>query len=174
MPFFALLFAPRGAIGRGPFWLGLFLLLGLEIGGFLAFGRHGAAPMAAIPLVGPWLVDVSGPALGFDGWIPGLAILALQGWVSGVLCLKRLRDMGHGAGPLVGVWGLDLILTGGLMAWMGHLQGMAVIVPIFTGAGASGVLWLALLGWLGVEPGPRRAGAEPAPTFTPAPTPAAG
>lgn len=156
MPVLALLLSPRGAIGRPAFWLGLLLLAVIDLAMGLAAAPHGSRLFFAVPVLGPWFGDMDAaeavPALN-AAWGAGAAIMLVQAWISGVLCLKRLRDLGRGPGLLVLVWLLNLALHAGGRAWTARLDGPEILLPLLVALPASGLMWLAFLGWLGLTPG---------------------
>jgi uncharacterized membrane protein YhaH (DUF805 family) len=155
VPLIALLLSPRGAVGRRDFWLGLFLLAAIDAAMGLAAMPHGARAFFAAPVLGPWFGDMDAdsalPGL-VEVWGTGAVMMLFQGWISGVLCLKRLRDMGRTPWILVAVWLLNLALQGGGRVWMAGLDGMAVIVPFFVALPTIAIVWLVFLAWLGLAP----------------------
>lgn len=156
MPLLALLLSPRGAVGRRDFWLGLFLLAAIDAAMGLAAMPYGARAFFAAPVLGPWFGDMDAdaalPGL-VEVWGTGAVMMLFQAWISGVLCLKRLRDMGRGPWVLIAVWLANLALQGGGRAWMAGLDGMAVITPFLIALPTMALIWLGFLAWLGFTPG---------------------
>ncbi|MBI1685830.1 hypothetical protein [Caulobacter hibisci] len=167
----ALLLSPRGAIGPRAFGLGLLSLAMLEVVLFVVLASLDLSPPALLPAIGPWFIAFDGPMLGAQGWLLNLAVIALQAWISGVLCLKRLRDAGRGPAPLVNVWLANLALGGCALLKIVEVErsntdslGMLVFAITLLGAGAAGLIWIVFLMWLG----PARRPAPPASTHVPA------
>jgi uncharacterized membrane protein YhaH (DUF805 family) len=161
MRLLSLLFDPRGAIDRRAFWSGLIQLTLVSLAVFVGLARLDAGvASAALPAVGEAFA-IGGLASCIHGarapdvsLIAALLVIAARLYVTACLVLKRSRDAGGGAGPLVAV-GLASLLVHGLMGrWSDTLWAseMGTIIPVFLGIAVDAVLWAILLVRTGAVP----------------------
>ena len=161
MRLLSLLFDPRGAIDRRAFWSGLIQLTLVSVAVFLGLARLDAGvASAALPAIGEAFA-ISGLASCMHGvrapdvsLIAGLLVIAARLYVTACLVLKRSRDAGKGAGPMVAV-GLAGLLVHGLMErWSDALWAseMGTVIPLFLGVAIDASLWAIFLIWIGSAP----------------------
>jgi uncharacterized membrane protein YhaH (DUF805 family) len=158
MRLLSLLFDPRGAIDRRAFWSGLLQLTLVSVMisfGLAHLGADGA--LTVLPVIGEAfaVADLAGHVHASGGPdIPMMMVIltvAARLYATACLCLKRLRDAGHGPVPLV-VVGLSGLAVHGLAAlWTYDLwdREMAVILPLFADVALTALPWTILLAWLG-------------------------
>ena len=167
MRLLSLLFDPRGAIDRRAFWSGLIQLTLVSVAVFAGLARlETGAASAALPAVGEAFA-VGGLASCIYGarapdisLIAALFVIAARLYVTACLVMKRSRDAGRGAGPMVAV-GLASLLVHGLMdRWSDTLWAseMGTVIPLFLGIAVDASLWAIFLVWIGSRPSrPREA-----------------
>ena len=171
MRLLSLLFDPRGAIDRRAFWSGLIQLTLVSLAVFAGLARLDTiVATAALPAIGEafatgGLVSCISDARAPDvSLIAALLVIAARLYVLACLVLKRTRDAGKGAGPLVAV-GLASLLVHGLMGrWSDALWAseMGTIIPLFLGVAIDAALWTIFLIWIGARPSrPRGAANDP-------------
>lgn len=171
MRLLSLLFDPRGAIDRRAFWSGLIQLTLVSLAVFVGLARlETEVASAALPVVVGEAFAVGGVASCIYGarapdvsLIAGFLVIAARLYVTACLVLKRSRDAGKGAGPMVAV-GLAGLLVHGLMErWSDALWAseMGTVIPLFLGIAVDASLWAIFLIWIGSRPSrPREAASD--------------
>jgi uncharacterized membrane protein YhaH (DUF805 family) len=154
----SLLFDPRGAIDRRAFWSGLIQLMAVGLMVFAGSMRlDGQVGAAALPALGE--TYVLGAVVGrvYNAQAPdvsliaALLVVAARFYVTACLMLKRGRDAGKGAGPLV-AFGLAGLLAHVLIGvWTCDLfgEGMAMIAPLAADLAIATILGSGFTIWLG-------------------------
>lgn len=162
----SLLFDPRGAIDRRAFWSGLLQLTAVSVAVHLGLTPLGPdLALAALPVIGETFVvgDVVGHAYGAIAPDVPLAasilVVVARLYATACLLLKRSRDVGWGARPLIalGLTGLLVHVTMGLWAYVLFGEDMAVIVPMVAEIAMTALVGAAFLVMIGGRPsGPGR------------------
>ena len=157
----SLLFDPRGAIDRRTFWSGLIqlMVISVVVCTALSFVDIDAA-WAALPVIGEAFAttEVAGQvrqgALPDVSLVAGMFLVAARLYVTVCLMLKRSRDAGKGARPLIAFGLVGLAIHGLMGLWAYDLfdDGMALIVPFIADAMATAALGLVFSVWLGALP----------------------
>lgn len=158
MRLLSLLFDPRGAIDRRAFWSGLVQLTIVCLMTYAGLVRlEMAAGLAALPVAGDAFVASVVAGAASQARFPelalavGIGVAAARLYVTACLMLKRARDAGRSARPLI-AWALASLAVHGLMGlWTYDLfdDGMAVIVPLAVDAAATAALGLIFTVWTG-------------------------
>ena len=167
MRLLSLLFDPRGAIDRRAFWSGLIQLALVSLAVFVGLARlETEVASAALPVVGEAFA-VGGVASCISGarapdvsLTAGLLVIAARLYVTACLVLKRSRDAGKGAGPMVAVGLAGLLVQGLMERWSDALWAseMGTVIPLFLGIAIDASLWAIFLIWIGSRPSrPREA-----------------
>jgi uncharacterized membrane protein YhaH (DUF805 family) len=157
----SLLFDPRGAVDRRAFWSGLAQLTIVSLAVCWGLTRlQSAWALTAPPIVGE--AFALGGVLGqvYGASVPDVALLAALGvvaarlYAAACLMLKRSRDAGLGARPLIvfGLASLAVHALTGLWAYGLFDEGTAVIMPLIVDVAVNALLWAAFLVLVGARP----------------------
>ena len=157
----SLLFDPRGAIDRRAFWSGLLQLTVVSVAVYVGLIRFGpdVAP-AALPGIGEAFAVGGVVAHAYGAVAPdvplvaSILIVAARLYATACLLLKRSRDVGWGARPLIAFGLAGLMIHGAMGLWAYALfgEGMAVIVPMIAEVAAAALLGAILLAATGARP----------------------
>lgn len=161
----SLLFDPRGAIDRRAFWSGLLQLTVVSVAVYVGLIRLGpdVAP-AALPGIGEAFAVGGVVAHAYGAVAPdvplvaSILVVAARLYATACLLLKRSRDAGWGARPLVAFGLAGLLIHGAMGLWAYALfgEGMAVIVPMVAEIAATalvGAAFLVMIGGRSSNPG---------------------
>jgi uncharacterized membrane protein YhaH (DUF805 family) len=167
MNFAKLLLDPRGAIGRKAFGDGLLALAGiiavvLVTLGVLALTLSwpvGDMAAAATPLLGTSLLVATIVEAVIDKdpspmLVPAILLMGARLYVLACLCLKRLRDAGHGPVGLIFVGGASLAFHEQMGRWAYAVWAseMGTLFPPLIDVIFNLLLWTVFLVWLGLKP----------------------
>jgi uncharacterized membrane protein YhaH (DUF805 family) len=167
----SLLFDPRGVIDRRAFWSGLIQLTIVSLAVWWGLMRLDSAwALTAPPIVGEAfaiggvVAQVYGAALPDVALMTALGVVAARLYAAACLMLKRSRDAGLGARPLI-VFGLTSLAVHALLGlWAYDLfdDDMAVIVPLIADVAVTALIWAAFLILIGARPTrPRKIANDP-------------
>lgn len=150
----SLLFDPRGAVDRRAFWSGLVQLTVVSVAVYVGLIRFGpdVAP-AALPgigeafAVGGVVAHAYGAAAPDVPLVASILIVAARLYATACLLLKRSRDVGWGARPLIAFGLAGLLIHGAMGLWTYALfgDGMAVIVPMMAEVATTVLLGVIIL-----------------------------
>ena len=157
----SLLFDPRGAVDRRAFWSGLIQLMVVSLAVCWGLTRlESAWALTAPPIVGEAFAlgglvgQIYGAAVPDVALAAALGVVAARLYAAACLMLKRSRDAGLGARPLIvfGLVNLGVHALMGLWAYDLFDDGMAVIVPLIADVAINALIWAAFLVLVGARP----------------------